>query len=517
MKHHRPSVPHTSTAGMGMGMGFSPLSSPLSESLPGGQGFPTPGHHVPSLFPRAGSASASASSQISPMSQFAPQLHGQGGQHRFQGGRQFDPPEEDESPSPATVPQPSNPNPAATSEGEQQFVSELRKEMTAHLLDPSRKSMLPSHARRASIGNLAPTGMGRSDWDYDLATSGEEGSGTQSPRGGGEGAGKGGIEEGEEVGLRGGRLGPAGRKLSDNDGAGRLGSGMVSPTNRGSLSAKEDVSSVEKVIKGEAGEGQGQAHTPAQYRPTENLASQLSSESVETVASGSDGIASESAVPSNHRSSSLRVAYPPASPSSAEKPPAARRLGSRRPNTSGAALSTFGAKSGKGRDVPADGGERGREGVVEEEGDQAKPTERRPLGRSSASYGSSNLRPGASASVSSSSTRAAERSLSPSKTAALTIPSDVPSPYSNAASRKDSVVSLASTADGSSTSVISVGWGHVATPASTSGIGGILGKRSRGTGTGRPGWEGEEVVGVLREDGMQGELQCIVRFFPIRS
>jgi hypothetical protein len=33
-----------------------------------------------------------------------------------------------------------------------------------------------------------------------------------------------------------------------------------------------------------------------------------------------------------------------------------------------------------------------------------------------------------------------------------------------------------------------------------------LGKRSRGTGTGRPGWEGEEVVGVLREDGMPGEF-----------
>lgn len=37
---------------------------------------------------------------------------------------------------------------------------------------------------------------------------------------------------------------------------------------------------------------------------------------------------------------------------------------------------------------------------------------------------------------------------------------------------------------------------------------GLLGKRSRGTGTGRPGWEGEEVVGVLREDGMPGKLRC---------
>jgi hypothetical protein len=42
------------------------------------------------------------------------------------------------------------------------------------------------------------------------------------------------------------------------------------------------------------------------------------------------------------------------------------------------------------------------------------------------------------------------------------------------------------------------------TPSSSTS--GLLGKRSRGTGTGRPGWEGEEVVGVLREDGMPGKL-----------
>lgn len=55
----------------------------------------------------------------------------------------------------------------------------------------------------------------------------------------------------------------------------------------------------------------------------------------------------------------------------------------------------------------------------------------------------------------------------------------------------------------------SVGWGHlssssglVSPPADSAGQAEFLGKRSRGTGTGRPGWEGEEVVGVLREDGM---------------
>lgn len=61
--------------------------------------------------------------------------------------------------------------------------------------------------------------------------------------------------------------------------------------------------------------------------------------------------------------------------------------------------------------------------------------------------------------------------------------------------------------------VTSVGWGHlssssglVSPPAESAGQSGFLGKRSRGTGTGRPGWEGEEVVGVLREDGMPGEF-----------
>jgi hypothetical protein len=61
--------------------------------------------------------------------------------------------------------------------------------------------------------------------------------------------------------------------------------------------------------------------------------------------------------------------------------------------------------------------------------------------------------------------------------------------------------------------VTSVGWGHlssssglVSPSAESAGQSGFLGKRSRGTGTGRPGWEGEEVVGVLREDGMPGEF-----------
>jgi hypothetical protein len=33
-------------------------------------------------------------------------------------------------------------------------------------------------------------------------------------------------------------------------------------------------------------------------------------------------------------------------------------------------------------------------------------------------------------------------------------------------------------------------------------------KRSRAIGTGKPGWEGDEVVNILREDGIQGKATC---------
>jgi len=79
----------------------------------------------------------------------------------------------------------------------------------------------------------------------------------------------------------------------------------------------------------------------------------------------------------------------------------------------------------------------------------------------------------------------------------------------NRARSGSSSASLSLSARMDSKGSMSVSTASVNTPDwnPSSSTSGLLGKRSRGTGTGRPGWEGEEVVGVLREDGMPGKLR----------
>ena len=272
------------------------------------------------------------------------------------------------------------------------------------------------HARRASIGNLAPSGMARPGWS--------------------------GSEEDEEDESRNGTLGH-GPAETEAEGSGRRSGSKW----RSGSGLRRDSSLREK--------------SSAPSSPTRSIppADKAQSGTAATVSSGLRTVSS------TEGSSTRR---------------------SRRPQTSAGALSGTQTRGGKlGSRADARG--------------QLEP----------AHNGESERRGSISPGTVSEGVAAQGNAVDPVKLAGQLAPAV--ELVESASPSRTNQTSRPTTARGQS-NVTSSGWGHLssssglASPtAESAGQAGFLGKRSRGTGTGRPGWEGEEVVGVLREDGMPGE------------